>query len=57
MKRISKNKRLIIGIIAFIFFAILSHCLTDILGNLSMLLIVIGSVIFVYLNPELMRGE
>lgn len=57
MRRISKKKRFIIGVIAFLFFVILSHCLSDILGNLSMLLIILGSIIFVYLNPELMRGE
>lgn len=57
MRHISKKKRFIIGVIAFLFFVILSHCLSDILGNLSMLLIILGSIIFVYLNPELMRGE
>lgn len=57
MRRISKKKRFIIGVIAFLFFVILSYCLSDILGNLSMLLIILGSIIFVYLNPELMRGE
>lgn len=57
MRHISKKKRFIIGVTAFLFFVILSHCLSDILGNLSMLLIILGSIIFVYLNPELMRGE
>lgn len=57
MKNINKKTRVIVGIAAFLIGAILSFCFLDILGEIAFLPAFIGSVIFVYLNPELMRGE
>lgn len=49
--------RLILGLISVLFCVLLSWALIDLLGDLSMLIGFAGAVVFVFLNPELMRGE
>ena len=49
--------RLTAGIAAVLIGIILFFCTTDILGEFSTVFVLIGAVLFVYLNPELMRGK
>ena len=57
MKRLSKRTRLILGIAAVLFSVLLVWLLTDVLGEMAMFLLLVGGGIFIWLNPELMRGE
>ena len=57
MKRLSKRTRLILGIAAVLIFVLLVWLLTDVLGEMAMLFLVLGGGIFIWLNPELMGGE
>ena len=57
MKRLSKRTRLVIGIATVLISILLVWLLTDVLGEVSMLFLLIGGGVFIWLNPELMRGE
>lgn len=57
MKNTKKKSRVIVGVAAFLTGVIFSFCFNDILGGISFVFAFIGGIIFVYLNPELMRGE
>lgn len=57
MKRLSKRTRLILGIAAVLISVLLVWILTDVLGEMAMLFLVLGGGIFIWLNPELMGGE
>ena len=57
MMRLSKRTRLILGIAAVLVSVLLSRGLTSFLDDMSLLIVLLGGAIFVWLNPELMRGE
>lgn len=57
MKHRSKRTRLILGIGAVLISILLVWLLTDVLGEVSIFFILIGGGVFIWLNPELMRGE
>ena len=57
MKRLSKRTRLILGIAAVLISVLLVWLLTDLLGEAAMFFLLLGGGIFLWLNPELMRGE
>ena len=57
MKHLSKRTRLILGIAAVLFSVLLVWLLTNVLGEMAMFLLLVGGGIFIWLNPELMRGE
>jgi len=57
MKNRSKRTRLILGIAAVLISVLLVWLLTDLLGEGALLLLLLGGGIFIWLNPELMRGE
>ena len=49
--------RVLAGIGAVLFFLVLSILAQSVLGEYSLFLLVPGAGIFIYLNPELMRGD
>ena len=49
--------RVLVGIGAALFFLVLSILAQSVLGEYSLFLLVPGAGIFIYLNPELMRGD
>ena len=49
--------RALVGIGALLFFLVLSILTQSVLGEYSLFLILPGAGIFIYLNPELMRGD
>ena len=57
MKRLSKRTRLILGIAAVLISVLLVWLLTDLLGEAALFFLLPGGGIFLWLNPELMRGE
>ena len=57
MKHLSKRTRLILGIAAVLISVLLVWGLAPVLGEASLLLILLGGGLFVWLNPELMRGD
>ncbi len=57
MKHLSKRTRLVIGIAAVLICVLLVWLLTDLLGEMAMLLLPVGGGVFIWLNPELMGGE
>ena len=57
MKHLSKSVRLILGIAAVLVSVLLVWGLAPMLGELSLLLVLLGGGLFVWLNPELMSGE
>ena len=57
MMRLLKRTRLILGIAAVLASVLLSWGLTSFLDDMSLLIVLLGGAIFVWLNPELMRGE
>lgn len=57
MKRLSKRTRLILGIAAVLVSGLLVWLLSGLLGGMAMLFLALGGGIFIWLNPELMRGE
>lgn len=56
MKRFSRKTRLILGIAAVLLSVVLSWALAGVLGNVSLIFLFFGCCVFVWLNPELMRG-
>lgn len=57
MKHLSKKVRLILGIAAVLVSVLLVWLLSGMLGEVSMFFLPVGGGIFIWLNPELMRGE
>ena len=57
MKHRSKRTRLILGIAAVLVSVLLVWGLSPVLGEGSLLLLLVGGGIFIWLNPELMGGE
>ena len=57
MKRLSKTARLILGIAAVLISVLLVWLLSGILGEAALFFLLPGGGIFIWLNPELMRGE
>ena len=57
MKRRSKRTRLAVGIAAVLVSILLVWGLSSVLGEGSLLLLLVGGGIFIWLNPELMGGE
>ncbi len=57
MKTLSKKVRLILGIAAVLVSVLLVWGLTAVLGEMALLLVLLGGGIFIWLNPELMSGE
>lgn len=59
MKKTSRSKRarLILGIAAVLVSVLLVWLLSGLLGGMAMLFLALGGGIFIWLNPELMRGE
>ena len=57
MKRRSKRTRLAIGTTAVLVSVLLVWGLAPVLGETSLLFVLLGGGIFIWLNPELMRGE
>ena len=57
MKNRSKRTRLILGIAAVLVSILLVWGLTAVLGEMALLLVLLGGGIFIWLNPELMSGE
>ena len=57
MKNLSKKVRLILGITAVLVSILLVWGLTPVLGEMSLLFVLLGGGIFIWLNPELMNGE
>ena len=57
MKDRSKRTRLILGIAAVLISVLLVWLLTDLLGEAALFFRLLGGGIFLWLNPELMRGE
>lgn len=53
----SKRTRLILGIAAVLISVLLVWLLTDVLGEISLLILPVGGGVFIWLNPELMGGE
>ena len=49
--------RVLAGIGAVLFFLVLSILAQPVLGEYSLFLLVPGAGIFIYLNPELTRGD
>lgn len=57
MKHLSKRVRLILGIAAVLVSVLLVWGLAPVLGEMSLLLVLLGGGIFIRLNPELMSGD
>ena len=57
MKNLPKRTRLILGIAAVLVSVLLVWGLAPVLDEMSLFLILVGGGIFIWLNPELMRGE
>lgn len=57
MKNLSKKVRLLLGIAAVLISVLLVWGLAPVLGEMSLLLVLLGGGIFVWLNPELMGGK
>ena len=57
MQNLSKRTRLILGIAAVLVSVLLAWGLIPVLGEGATLLLLVGGGLFVWLNPELMRGE
>ena len=49
--------RVLVGTVAALFFLVLSILAQSVLGEYSFFLILLEAGIFIYLNPELMRGD
>ena len=49
--------RVVLGAAAMVLSVVLGYLLIPVLGDMSMLLAAAGLAAFVYLNPELMRGD
>lgn len=57
MKKLPQAVRIIIGAAALAGSAILSWILDYFIGNVSMLVIIPGGIVFAVLNPELLDGQ
>ena len=57
MKHLSKRVRLILGIATVLVSVLLVWGLAPVLGEMSLLLVLLGGGIFIRLNPELMSGD
>ncbi|MBD5132964.1 MAG: hypothetical protein HDT38_00595 [Clostridiales bacterium] len=57
MKKLPQIARILLGGLALFGSAILSWILEYYIGNLSMLVVVLGGAVFAALNPELMGGQ
>lgn len=57
MKKLPQIVRILIGGIALFGSAILSWILEYYIGNMAMLVVVLGGIVFAALNPELMDGQ
>lgn len=57
MKKLPQIVRILLGGSALFGSAALSWILEYYIGNIAMLTVVLGTVVFVILNPELMGGE
>lgn len=57
MKKWSKVRRLAVGILAVLASLALSWWLEQYLGAVALLALLPGAGLFIYLNPELMKGE
>lgn len=57
MKNLSKKVRLILGVAAVLVSVLLVWGLAPVLGEMALLLVLLGGGIFIWLNPELMGGE
>ena len=54
---LSKRTRLITGIAAVLLSVALAWSLSNVLGGISVLFLLLGGAVFVWLNPELMSGN
>ena len=57
MKKLPQAIRIILGGLALAGSAVLSWILEYFIGNISMLTIILGGIVFAILNPELMDGQ
>lgn len=57
MKKLPQIVRILLGGLALVVSAVLSWILECFIGNIAMLAVVLGGIIFVVLNPELMSGQ
>ena len=57
MEKLPQIIRIFLGGLALLGSAVLSWILEYYIGNIAMLTVVVGGVIFVILNPELMGGQ
>lgn len=57
MKKLPQIVRILIGGIVFFGSAILSWILEYYIGNMAILVVVLGGIVFAALNPELMDGQ
>ena len=57
MKKLPQIVRILLGGLALVASAVLSWILEYFIGNIAMLTVVLGGIIFAVLNPELMSGQ
>ena len=57
MKKLPQIVRILLGGLALVVSAVLSWILEYFIGNIAMLAVVLGGIIFAVLNPELMSGR
>lgn len=57
MKKLPQIVRILLGGLALVVSAVLSWILEYFIGNIAMLAVVLGGIIFAVLNPELMSGQ
>ena len=57
MKKLPQIVRILLGGLAIVVSAVLSWILEYFIGNIAMLTVVLGGIIFAVLNPELMSGQ
>ena len=57
MKHRPQKIRLGLGIAAVLLSVVLTWSLSNVLGGISVLFLLLGGAVFVWLNPELMSGN
>lgn len=57
MEKFPMVVRVVLGAAAVLVSAVASWLLEPVLGNMAMFLLLPGGAIFIWLNPELMRGD
>lgn len=57
MKKLPQIVRILLGGLTLIVSAVLSWILECLIGNIAMLTVLLGGIIFAALNPELMGGQ